>query len=186
MIREFRENEVRDTGVIYNSVFNQIKMLHEQDPVKAGELAISAIELVLTGDISSNDFMIRLALENMKAVSEKNREKYDKKIENQKQKKFEEQQLAEIAELYNEGLTQKEIGIKLNLSQQVVSYRINNIIKVEYPDLLEYKNTKNTKSTNTDNVNDNDNDNVKKLFRADAQTSGDICAAAQTSKGFNF
>ena len=187
MIVNFREErEVRETGVIYNSVLNQIKMLHAQDPAKAGEFAISAIELVLTGDISSDDFMIKLALENMKAVTEKNQEKYDKKVEAQKQKKFEEMRLAEIAELHNQGFTQKEIGIKLNIPQQTISYRLNNIIKVEYPDLIVYQNTKNTKNTNHDNDNVNDNDNDRNLICANAQTREGHGAIAPSPKEFRF
>ena len=190
MIINFREErEVRETGVIYNSVLNQIKMLYAQDPVKAGEFAISAIELVLTGDMSTDDFMIKLALENMKTIAEKNQEKYDKKVETQKQKKFEEMRLAEIAELYNQGFTQKEIGIKLNIPQQTISYRLNNIIKVEYPDLIVYqntKNTKNTKNTNHDNDNDNDNDNDKNLICANAQTREGHGAIAPSPKEFKF
>ena len=47
MINNFKETQVRDTGVIVKSVFEQIKMIHAVDPVKAGEMAISAIELIL-------------------------------------------------------------------------------------------------------------------------------------------
>ena len=42
------------------------------DPEKAGELAISAIELVLTGDVSSDDAMIDLFLEPIKVINERN------------------------------------------------------------------------------------------------------------------
>ena len=36
--------------------------MHAVDPVKAGELAVSAIELVLTGEMSSDDVMIDMLL----------------------------------------------------------------------------------------------------------------------------
>ena len=174
MITDFKENETRDSAIIYNSVLSQIKMLYAQDPVKAGEFAISAIELVLTGDMSTDDFMIKLALENMKTIAEKNKEKHEKKVKSQEEKRFEEMRLAEIAELYNQGFTQKEIGIKLNIPQQTISYRLR-IIREKYSDLIVYqntKNTKNTKFTKTDNDNDNDNDN----------DINDFCAIAQNSK----
>ena len=170
MITDFKENEIRESGVIYNSILSQIKMLYAQDPAKAGELAISAIELVLTGDMSTDDFMIKLALENMKVIAEKNKEKYKKKVKSQEEKKFEEMQLAAIAELYNQGFTQKEIGIKLNIPQQTISYRLG-IIRDKYSDLIVYQNTKNTKNTKTDNDNDNDNDNEINDFCAIAQNS---------------
>ena len=48
MIEQFKELEVRKSGVIYNSTLEQIKNLYPMDPERAGELAISAIELVLS------------------------------------------------------------------------------------------------------------------------------------------
>ena len=72
MIEVFKENEMRNSGVIYNSTFEQIKKLYEADPERAGELAISAIELVLTGDVSSDDMMIGLLLEPMRKINENN------------------------------------------------------------------------------------------------------------------
>ena len=65
MIEKFKENEVRASGLIYNSTFEQIKELYEYDPEQAGELAISAIELLLTGDMSTDDVNIRLMLKPM-------------------------------------------------------------------------------------------------------------------------
>lgn len=160
MIKEFKDTEMRDSAILYKSVLEQVKMLHEQDPAMAGELAISAMELLLTGGMSTDNPMIPIILANLKIVNEKNREKYEKKVLTQKQTKIKEYQLDEIAELYAQGLTQTEIGVKLGISQQKVSYRINNMIKSEYPELLtKYKNTKNT-NTN-DNVNDNVNVNEK-------------------------
>lgn len=82
MIEVFKESEARNSGVIYNSVFEQIKELYEVDPDQAGELAISAIELVLTGDISSDDINIRLMLTPIKKINEINVAKYETKIEN--------------------------------------------------------------------------------------------------------
>ena len=58
MIEYFNDVEVRGSGVIMSSVFDQIKKMHAMDPEMAGELAISAIELVLTGQFSSDDAMI--------------------------------------------------------------------------------------------------------------------------------
>lgn len=154
MIEMFKELETRNSGVIYSSVLDQIKELYEVDPDQAGELAISAIELVLTGDISSDDINIRLMLAPIKKINEINVAKYETKIENQKQKKINEMKLDKIAELYKTGLKQREIGERLGLSQQIVSYRID-MIKKKYPELLqtkdteiqtEYKNTKVTKN----------------------------------------
>ena len=129
MIEMFKDNEIRTSGLVYNSVFEQIKELYEYNPEQAGELAISAIELVLTGDISSDDVMVRMMLKPMQKISE--------------------MKLDKIAELLAAGYKQREIGERLGLSQQMVSYRINTI-KMKYPELLQTDSTKiQTNSTNT-------------------------------------
>ena len=135
MIEQFKDTEVRNTGVIYSSVLDQIKGLYEFDPEQAGELAISAIELILTGDISSDDVNIRVMLAPIKKLTEVNVNKYDNKVENQKHKKIVEMKLDIIADLWNKGYKQREIGERVGLSQQVISYRID-VIKKKYPELL--------------------------------------------------
>lgn len=153
MIEQFNDVEIRDSGIIYNSTFEQIKKLYAMDPEKAGELAISAIELVLTGDISSDDAMIDLFLEPLKIINAKNKQKYDQRAENQKNKKITDMKLDKIAELLEQGYKQREIGERLGISQQVISYRIS-VIKKDYPELLQNfvqntkKVTKSTKDTN--------------------------------------
>lgn len=182
MIEMFKDTEVRNSGVIYSSTLEQIKQLYAVDPEQAGELAISAIELVLTGDISSDDYMISMMLTPMKRLNEINVAKYETKVENQRQKKIQEMKLDKIAELVAAGYKQREIGEKLGMSQQIVSYRVG-LIKKSYPELLQknaeeftkiqtlYKNTKNEtfveNSTNTlqtvqtvyKNTNDTKNEN---------------------------
>jgi hypothetical protein len=69
MITMFNDNEARKSGIIYRSTFNQIKKMYDVNPEQAGELAISAIELVLTGDISSDDALINLILEQNKEIN---------------------------------------------------------------------------------------------------------------------
>lgn len=159
MIEMFNDIEMRDSGIIYNSVFEQIKKLYAVDPERAGELAIAAIELTLTGQISSDDMMIELMLEPTKVSVDKNRIKYDQKVENSKQKKIVEQKLDKIAEMMQKGFKQREIAERLGLTQQMVSYRWG-VIKTQYPELLQkeesnlqknlpnvYKNTNDTKNT---------------------------------------
>ena len=152
VIEMFNDVEVRNTGLIYSSTFEQIKKMYAVDPEKAGELAISAIELVLTGQISSDDIMVDMLLAPAKAINDNNVAKYESKVENSRQKKIREMKLAEIAEMYQKGFKQREIAERLHLSQQIVSYRIG-VIKTTYPDLLQpevtqtaqtvYKNTNN-------------------------------------------
>lgn len=136
MIEYFNDAEIRNSGVIYSSTFEQIKKLYTVDPEKAGELAISAIELVLTGQMSSDDVMIDMMLTTIKAINDSNVQKYETRVENSRQKKIREMKLAEIAELLSAGWKQREIGEKLGLSQQNISYRIG-VIRAQYPELLQ-------------------------------------------------
>lgn len=150
MIQNFKDTEIRKSGLIYNSVLEQIKKMYPSDPIKAGELAISAIELVLTGEMSSDDLMIDIALQALSIQRDRDEDNYNKKEQMAKIKKIEDMKLDKIAELYSQKISQKRIGEMLNISQQTVSYRIN-IIKEKYPELLPNDNkqiTKNTKSTN--------------------------------------
>jgi DNA-binding NarL/FixJ family response regulator len=135
MIENFKDMEMRKSGVVYSSTLEQIKKLYAADPEKAGELAISAIELVLCGGISSTDMMIELMLEPAKTMVERDKDKYDMKVQTAKEKKMYEQKLDRIAELYKQGLKQRDIGERLGLSQQIISRRMA-IIKTEYPELL--------------------------------------------------
>ena len=135
MIEKFNDAAARRSGVIYNSLLDMIKKVHMSDPILAGELAESAIELVLTDQISSDNPMIDAMLTTLKAVNDVNVEKYNAKLESSRQKKKVENRLAEIAALYNQGLSQKEIGVKLGISQQAVSYRLRTI-REEFAELL--------------------------------------------------
>lgn len=151
MIEQFNDIETRNSGLIYDSTFNQIKQLYAMDPELAGELAISAIELVLTGAISSDDAMINLMLEPMRKINANNHIKYDNKVENSRQKKINELNLMQVAEMMNAGYTQKQMGERLNMTQQNISYRVN-VIRTKYPELLNNTNslqTVQTKNTNT-------------------------------------
>ena len=77
--------------------------MYAVDPEQAGELAIAAIELVLTGDISTDDYIITMMLTPMKRMNEINVDRYNTKIENQRQKKIQEMKLDKIAELVAAG-----------------------------------------------------------------------------------
>jgi hypothetical protein len=135
-------------------------MLHSQNPQLAGELAISLMELVLTGEYSSDDFMVQFAMANHSIVAERNQEKYDKKVEASRVARMESLKLNEIAEMLNNGASQRIIADTLGEKATTINYRVG-IIRKDYPELLKYsnKNTKNPKNPKDDNVNDNDNDN---------------------------
>ena len=185
MIEKFKENEARKSALIYLSNFEQVKELYEDDKEMAGELAISILEMALTGEISSDNKMIRLMLKNFEVSAESNRQKYEAKERNTKEAKAEKYNLYEIAEMLNEGKTQAEIADALGISRQTVSRRLNEMIRVNYPELLrsngemskmsnemskmskmsndvkQCKNNENENENENDNDNENDNENVK-------------------------
>ena len=156
MIERFNDIETRSSGVIYDSTFEQIKQMYEVDPEQAGELAISAIELILTGEISSDDYIIRMMLTPTKKINEINVAKYETRKETAKQKKIVDMKLDKIADLYLKGFKQREIAERLGLTQQTVSYRID-VIKKKYPELLQKNDEDSTKKVdvyqNTNNGN---------------------------------
>ena len=136
MIKEFKENDPRKSAVVFRGTFNAIKKLYQEDPNLAGELAISAIELALTGEISSESTMIGIILSEAEEISKNNKERYEATVESKKQKKIGDQRLDEIANLVMRKFTQKEIASQLGLSQQTVSNRLG-LIRRDYPELLQ-------------------------------------------------
>lgn len=203
MIEQFKDNEIRNSGIIYSSTFEQIKKLYAMDPEQAGEFAIAAIELVLTGEISSDDYYIELMLEPTKKLNENNRSKYDTKKENARLKKIEDMKLDKIAELISSGLKQSQVGERLGLSQQIISYRMG-IIRSQYPELLTGAPapvlTKNTKKstkiqktepeilqTNVDDTKEftNDTNDTKTTKNTKICEEETVCRPGETRKKFS-
>lgn len=201
MINSFKDSKRRDSAIIYNSTFEQIMGLYKVNPIQAGELAISAIELALSGEISSDDYMIDIILKNMKVIGEKNKVKYDNKVKSQKQKRIEEQKLDLIASLYNGGMKQKDIAVRLNTTPQTISNRMA-IIRTEFPELLTEKikqndlkikqfnknqeNQENQSNQAYDNDNDNDNENYGFICSNEQVNWNGVCANAQAPEKFIF
>lgn len=184
MISKFKNNEARKSALIYRSNFEQVQELYEDDKEMAGELAISILEMALTGEISSDDKMIRLMLKNFEVSAESNKQKYEAKERNTKEEKAKTYKLYEIAEMLNEGKTQAEIATALGVSRQTISRRLNEMIRVEYPELLcsngemsnDVKQCKN-------NDNDNDNDNVKENEKENENNENDKLFSCEKSVG---
>lgn len=159
MIEKFKENEVRETGVINKGMWEQVKMLYQQGNIEvAGELAISLMEIVLTGDYSSDDFLVEFAMKNHGIVVEKTRNNYEKKIKANRAKQIDKLELVKIAELIAKGYTQAAIAKALEESAATISYRVG-VLRKDYPELLEEATQKNQKNQKDYNDNDNDNDN---------------------------
>ena len=168
MIECFNDVEVRSSGVIMSSVFDQVKKMYAMDPDMAGELAISAIELVLTGQFSSDDAMIDMLLAPAKVINDHNVQRYEVRKEGSKNKKIKDMKLDEIAEMLQKGMKQKEIAERLHISQQTVSYRMG-LIRTQYPELMQDVGTKTAQTIlpkNSDvyqNTNDFTNNGAKCL-----------------------
>ena len=134
MIKEFKNNEVRESGVINRGMFEQVKMLYLQDPAKGGELAVSLMEHVLTGDHSSDDFMVGFAIANHKEIISKNQAKWDAKKETKHDAKAEE--LRPVVQMHCQGLTQAAIAKQLKIAQSTVSKRLSQA-RIDFPELFE-------------------------------------------------
>jgi hypothetical protein len=104
MIKELRDSE-RDSGVMFKSTYEKIKGIFAHDPELAGELAISAIEQLITGEISSDNYMVKALLENEKVLNEKNQIKHDNKVKANREKRIKELNLKEIAEMHKKKIT---------------------------------------------------------------------------------
>lgn len=156
MIECFNDVEVRSSGVIMSSVFDQVKKMYAMDPDMAGELAISAIELVLTGQISSDDAMIDMLLAPAKVINDHNVQRYENRKEGSKNKKIKDMKLDEIAEMLQNGMKQKEIAERLHISQQTVSYRMG-LIRTQYPELMQQRGTETAILQTNSNVYQNTN-----------------------------
>lgn len=138
MIKKFKEAPcLKNSGIIYSDSYKSAKELYELDPLRGGELAMTILELVMTGDFSSDDPMFKIILNPLITATVKSDENYKKKVKEGKFKDIEENMLDKIAEYYNQGLTQQQISIKLNgaITQQTVGNRLKKI-REKYPELL--------------------------------------------------
>ena len=145
---KFKNLECDDSAIIYYTTLEQIKKLYVKNPTQAGELAIAAIEVALSGgQHSSDDDLIDLILEQNKFLSTKNIQSKHKKIDAQNEKRINDLKLREILELLEQGFNQTQIGIKFGVSKQTISKRMNVIYK-DYPWLLPESMRVNLETTN--------------------------------------
>ena len=59
MIKELKKVDMKEQGMVYNFMLEDVRMLYDVYPDLAGELAISIIEFVLTGTISCDNCWIK-------------------------------------------------------------------------------------------------------------------------------
>lgn len=120
---------------MYGSSLQQVKEMYAIDPNMAGELAISILEVALTGTMSTNNPLIKVALANFKDVAGKNQVKYDKKLEAKRETRAKKLQLEEIAAMLKGGMSQKEIALKLGKAASTINSAVR-VLKTEYPELM--------------------------------------------------
>lgn len=59
MIKEFNNVDINETGVVNKAILDIIKHTYDVYPDLARELALSALEYALTGQISSDSYWIK-------------------------------------------------------------------------------------------------------------------------------
>lgn len=66
MIKAFNDVKGKETGVVSKFALDEAKKVYEVYPELAGELAISALEYSLTGQISSDDYWVKSVIQQYK------------------------------------------------------------------------------------------------------------------------
>ena len=140
MIKEFKNNPIRKSGIVYGKMLEVAKRQYMRDPVKGGEYAISFLEAILTGDISSDDINIEDALEGYVDRIKKSKNLYDAKVA------ASEERFSRIVEMKKNGMTQAAIARELGVQPPAVSKMFTRI-RTEFPHLLEELETKETLET---------------------------------------
>jgi len=130
MIKEFKNNKARKSAVIYETMWETVKKRYTRDPQKAGEIAISFMEYVLTGDISSDDYLIDELLDGYRETVKKNKDRYDAKVASTEEKYL------KVANMLKAGMKQVEIARELGVQPPAVSKMVAKI-RSEFPWMLE-------------------------------------------------
>ena len=130
MIKEFKNNPIRKSAVIYGKMFETAKKWYARDPVKGGEYAISFLEAVLTGDISSDDLNIEDALEGYKENIVRSKNNYEAKVAASEEK------YRAIVQMKKKGMTQAAIAREIGVQPPAVSKMFAKI-RSDFPHLLD-------------------------------------------------
>ena len=126
MFHGFNLEDAAETAVFYRSFYEEVAEWYEDDPEVAGELAIAMLQIMFTGDTTSDN-------------------KWIKRRNDLKDIDFIDKQYQEIADMTNAGKSQQAIGDALGIPQRTVSYRLNHI-RTRYPYLLKGREDTDTQS----------------------------------------
>lgn len=135
---EFHDDEYKDTAIVYKSMLKQVYQVAMKQPEKAGELAISFLEKVLSygGKIKSDDATIELIMSGYDPVVERATERYNQQVAVKMANSVEKYHYKELVEMKRDGVKQGEIARKLGFkNQQSVSYHWG-VIQAKYPELI--------------------------------------------------
>ena len=202
-IKEFKKTQIKDSSVVFRTSFEKVRELYPQYPELAAELAISILEVSLTGEMSSDDIMIAMMLKETQEMTKRNNKKWEDSKESKQEARIAKLKLESIASLLAQGLSQKAIAEALHESPQTINSRVK-ILRTEFSYLLETENQKNQNLINFDqkencteeaenqkikknkenqkdvnvNVNDNVNVNVSLVPRSDGASPQTPSSAA--------
>lgn len=177
VIKEFKDNPVRKSGIVYGKMFETVKKWYAKDPLKGGEYAVSFLEAILTGDISSDDMNIEDALEGYKDGITKSKNRYDAKVAASEEK------YRAIIKMKNEGMTQAAIARSLGVQPPAVSKMFAKI-KAEFPHLLEE--TEETVSKNEGNIGKLGKVEEAEMFPKTQEISGKFPEKKETLETFKY
>ena len=80
-IKEFKNTPIKDSSIVFRTSFEKVRELYPEYPELAAELAMSVLELSLTGDFSSDNIMIKMMLKETKEITDRNNKKWEESKE---------------------------------------------------------------------------------------------------------
>lgn len=138
------EGAENKTGIAFGTMLKSISTLKKMGDkrksipdgytygdVLAGEYAISALQAILTGQYSSDNPAVELALDPLEPSIKKSHELYDNKIA----KSEEDMRLEEIAAYRRQGFSYSQIEKEMEIPRSTIQYRVS-LIERNHPDWL--------------------------------------------------
>ena len=141
-IKEFKNTPIKDSSIVFRTSFEKVRELYPEYPELAAELAMSVLELSLTGDFSSDNIMIKMMLKETKEITDRNNKKWEESKESKQEARIAKLKLEQIASMLSDGMSQKAIAEALNESPQTINNRVK-VLRSEFAHLLDASNQKN-------------------------------------------
>lgn len=116
--------------------FEALRRAHESLTL-AFEVLFGATVLGFGGEFESEHREVRRLLKARQYTAGISNEKYENKMKIDKTEKEKKLMLEEISELMAKGYTYTEISRQLGISVSAIKYRVNSVMKTQYPELYE-------------------------------------------------